>query len=141
VKTTIEARDLLGTVRQKIKVLQYIELLTYNKYLECKHETKSSSVKNRSNILSKNKKRHFGPLMDAIQFASAEKNSSPRSNAAEQGAADDIPLQTIVTIEPSTTPEAPPTPSPFQGPLLPAHLIRGPLSLASSANMTPETIV
>lgn len=141
VKTAMEASDLLANVRQKLKALQYIELLTYNKYLECKHETKSSSVMHRSTTLSKHKKRHFGPLMDAMQFANAEKSSSPSSNSAET-VADDNGLQKFatVTIEPFISQVVSSTP-PVQGPLLPAHYIRGPLSLTSSANMTPESII
>ncbi|XP_045201668.2 uncharacterized protein DDB_G0284459-like [Mercenaria mercenaria] len=145
VKSASEANNLLTNLRQKIKALQYIELLTYNKYLEHKHDVKSCSVKHRSGALSKNKKRHFGPLKDAIQFGSAGKGCNSEANSADQEA-DDIPLHAFatVTIESPTppqqsTPSTPPMQAP--APLLPAQLFRGPLSLVSSANMATETFI
>lgn len=150
VKSASDARSLLENVQQKIKALQYIELLTYNKYLDCKHDLKSNFVMHRSAKLSKNKKRHFGPVKEALKYH-ARKEKSTNAEEDEKGdfEPDAIPLHAFatVTIESSLqeqpqadmTPSTPPATAPAA--LLPAHLFRGPLSLASSATMATETFI
>lgn len=145
-----EANNLLVIVRQKIKTLHYIELLTYNKSVECQHNLKSSPIRRRLNALSKNKKRHFGHLADA----SAENGSNTYAWCKGQ-VPDDIPPHafTIVTIEsppevhsptevtPFTIPPAPPAPAP-PAPQLPAHYFRGvPLSLMAADTMQMESFI
>ncbi|KAH3806088.1 hypothetical protein DPMN_134402 [Dreissena polymorpha] len=116
IRSLPEAKALLQHIRQKVRTLQYIELLTYNKAMEFQHGLKKASVKNAfSEMLQKNPQ----PLdaivdalrrtseasmantttMSALSASATTATSNITSNSDAQSGLSSTPATTTVTIE------------------------------------------
>lgn len=134
-KTANDAKTLLSSLRQKIRILQNVELMTFNKYMDYKHGLKRDPVKKLFEQLShKDKENRFAHITECTEGKKC-KNTSPKKDKERTTEH----TFTTVTIETSpallsspevtsyvaSTPPAPPLPHSF-----------GPFSLLPPRNET-----
>ncbi|KAL4220428.1 hypothetical protein ACF0H5_020831 [Mactra antiquata] len=145
VKSAEESKNLLQTIRKKIKALEYIELMVYDKYVDFNHDLKSDSIQTQSNFLMKNKRRHFGHLTDTIEHKRKNRaDKRARGKIKPFDAANNaIEKLTTVTIESlahplESSPDDVSTSPPLSGPAVPLAMYN-PLTMAAICNARNET--
>ena len=131
-KSENEAKNLLTTLSQKIQALQYLELITHNKYMDYKHGLKKDSTVKKA-FRQKEKGGYFDHLTDCIQTTQPVMPIVIQGSPKKENNVTSEQSFSIITIEMSplhpnvapvttitpTTPPAPPLP-PFLGiPYLP----------------------
>lgn len=126
IKSSNDAKNLLTLLQQKIRAMQYLELLTYNKTMEYRYGLKRNPIIKKAFGQFTQKNNHFDHITECLQPTQPAKVPANQPSKIDN-LNNSEPTFAVVTIEippvstslPEMTPVSPTTPP---APPLPQHL-------------------